>query len=279
MSIRCKNGTEHTHETVQESRACWQKNGNYRTDAPGGRYDYHAHTTGERSGPFAGIPNEADHFRNTPMETLADQQAFVDSAPVNAPMRVEPNRPPSPAQLWKIKKLLREHCLVADFDLTTLTPGWSGTASALIGDLLKWKPGMPLWSGLRLDEGKLSADGDPAGYGDPQNVVDDRPLPDIPAGHYAIKSLTGNNDLDFFRVDRKGEDGKGRTFIKRVIGGRPDKNIRFSQYRDVLECIEVDIEGAAILYGQQIGRCYRCNRHLTDELSRKLGIGPDCRSK
>jgi hypothetical protein len=32
-------------------------------------------------------------------------------------------------------------------------------------------------------------------------------------------------------------------------------------------------------YGREIGRCYRCNRTLTDAVSRSLGIGPDCRSK
>src|SRR6266852_5925128 len=44
----------------------------------------------------------------------------------------------------------------------------------------------------------------------------------IPQGHYATASLTGHNDLDFWRVDRP-DKGKwtGGLFVKRVIGGRP----------------------------------------------------------
>jgi hypothetical protein len=104
------------------------------------------------------------------------------------------------------------------------------------------------------------------------------PYPDVPAGHYAIPSLTGNNDLDFFRVDRPTE-GKwsGRTFVKRVIGGHPDTPIRGSEARKVLNAIlEAGVDEAGRRYGQEVGRCRRCNRHLTDETSRQLGIGPDC---
>lgn len=103
-------------------------------------------------------------------------------------------------------------------------------------------------------------------------------LPEVPEGHYAVESLTGHNDLDFFRVDRPTE-GKwaGYTFVKRVIGGRPDSRVPRSQIAAVLTAIAADPE-ANVRYGREIGRCYRCNRHLTDETSRSLGIGPDCRS-
>lgn len=104
---------------------------------------------------------------------------------------------------------------------------------------------------------------------------------DIPAGHYAVPSLTGNNDLDFFRVDRP-EEGKwaGYVFVKRVIGGRPSVPVRKAEKARALAAIaQAGIEAAAVKYGQEIGRCYRCNRHLTDETSRRLGIGPDCRSR
>lgn len=108
-----------------------------------------------------------------------------------------------------------------------------------------------------------------------------QPLPDVPEGHYAVASRTGNNDLDFFRVDRPTEGRwTGRTFVKRVIGGKPDHPVRGAETRLALEAIvAAGVEASAVLYGQEIGRCYRCNRHLTDETSRALGIGPDCRSK
>lgn len=102
-------------------------------------------------------------------------------------------------------------------------------------------------------------------------------LPDVPAGHYAVISRTGNNDLDFFRVDRPIEGRwAGRTFVKRIIGGRPDQAIRNAEQRQALERIANDIPGAAQIYGQQVGRCCICNRTLTDEVSRAAGIGPDC---
>lgn len=115
---------------------------------------------------------------------------------------------------------------------------------------------------------------------------------DVPAGHYAVESATGNNDLDFYRVDRP-EDGRwaGYTFVKRVIGGHPDTPVRGREAHSALDRIKnapryvndgedrYGWEAAAIRYGVEIGRCYRCNRSLTDETSRALGIGPDCRSR
>lgn len=107
------------------------------------------------------------------------------------------------------------------------------------------------------------------------------PYPDVPAGHYAVLSLTGNNDLDFFRVDRpKDRRWAGRTFVKRVIGGKPDSPVRGPTAVAALKAIlKAGPAAAQILYGTEIGRCYKCNRHLTDEASRALGIGPDCRSR
>lgn len=103
----------------------------------------------------------------------------------------------------------------------------------------------------------------------------------IPTGHYATKSLTGHNDLDFWRVDRP-EQGTyaGRTFVKRIVGGKPDMNVsRETKFKALEAILEIGPEIAAIIYGQQLGRCSRCNRHLTDETSRRLGKGPECRSK
>jgi len=104
-------------------------------------------------------------------------------------------------------------------------------------------------------------------------------LPDVPAGHYAVASATGNNDLDFYRVDRPTEGRfAGRTYVKRVIGGHADQNISFGEVRTALERIAADPD-AGPRYGREIGRCCRCNRHLTDDASRARGIGPDCATK
>ena len=101
------------------------------------------------------------------------------------------------------------------------------------------------------------------------------PAVDVPAGHYAIPS-TGDNDLAFYRVDRPTEgDYAGRTFVKLVVGGHPDRNVPRSHVAGILARIAADPE-AGPRYGQTIGRCCVCNRHLTDDESRAAGIGPDC---
>lgn len=112
-----------------------------------------------------------------------------------------------------------------------------------------------------------------------QATAPTEPLPEVREGHYAVASVTGNNDLDFFRVDRPTEGRwAGRTFVKRVIGGHPEYAVRGEDARRVLERIAADPE-AGQRYGQEIGRCCACNRRLTDEASRAAGIGPDCASR
>ncbi len=110
----------------------------------------------------------------------------------------------------------------------------------------------------------------------------DTPSPvEIPEGHYATPSRTGSNDLDFWRVDRPTEGRwAGRVFVRRMIGGRGAERVRGAEQRQALAAIaEAGIDKAARQYGVEIGRCYRCNRLLTDETSRSLGIGPDCRRR
>lgn len=102
----------------------------------------------------------------------------------------------------------------------------------------------------------------------------------VPAGYYATDSLTGTNDYDFWMVSKGTGRWEGRTFIKRVIGGHPETPVRGAEQAKALQAImETGLDEAAERYGREIGRCYRCNRHLTDETSRRLGIGPDCRNK
>ena len=105
------------------------------------------------------------------------------------------------------------------------------------------------------------------------------PLIAVPTGHYAVASATGHNDLDFYRVERPTEGRwAGRTFVRRVIGGRPAVPVRGAEARVALARIDdAGVDACAARYGIELGRCYRCNRHLTDRVSRMLGIGPDCR--
>lgn len=106
-------------------------------------------------------------------------------------------------------------------------------------------------------------------------------LPDVPEGRYATPTLTGNNDIDFWKVDRPTEgQWAGYVFVKRVIGGHPDVQVRGKQKLAALQAIKsYGIDEAHTLFGAALGICWRCGRHLTDETSRSLGIGPECRSK
>lgn len=106
------------------------------------------------------------------------------------------------------------------------------------------------------------------------------PRSDVPSGHYAIPS-TGTNDLVFYKVKAPTE-GKwaGRVFVDMVVGGHDDQSVRRDAVAGILDrIVAAGVEHSARLYGQEIGRCCRCNRTLTDEESRRNGIGPECATK
>jgi Family of unknown function (DUF6011) len=117
-----------------------------------------------------------------------------------------------------------------------------------------------------------------------------RPLPrepqrfhgQIPDGRYAITSLTGNNDLDFFQV-RTPADGKwqGFTFVDRIIGGHDPAQIRDKGTKaKIFAAIrEMGPEASQLLAARELGICMDCGHELTDEESRAVGRGPVCRSK
>ncbi len=60
----------------------------------------------------------------------------------------------------------------------------------------------------------------------------------VPGGYYATPSRTGNNDLDFWRVDKPME-GRwvGYTFVKRVINGNADQSVRGAESLGALAAI------------------------------------------
>jgi hypothetical protein len=171
-----------------------------------------------------------------------------------------------------LRDLLRQFGLILPGGLTPATIPWQDGRKILNGliDARRLKASHKPWS---LPDGVLH---DPNATSAGSRRPTQKNLPDVPAGHYAVPSLTGNNDLDFFRIDRP----RDKTYVKRIIGGHPDTNVYGRSAKQALEAImELGIEEAGILYGTQLGRCMKCNRHLTDELSRALGIGPECRSR
>lgn len=101
---------------------------------------------------------------------------------------------------------------------------------------------------------------------------------DVPAGRYAVPSATGQNDLDFYRVDRPAE-GKwaGYVFVRRIVGGQGDQRLRASEAADTCaRIVRAGVRDSLAAYGHAIGECGVCGRTLTDEQSRAVGIGPVC---
>jgi hypothetical protein len=99
---------------------------------------------------------------------------------------------------------------------------------------------------------------------------------DVAPGRYALRV---DGVVHFYKVDKpaKGPHA-GRTFVTEQAGDNLHP-VRGYRAQDVLREIAVDVDAAHTLYGTELGQCWRCGRTLTDETSRELGIGPDCRSK
>jgi hypothetical protein len=100
------------------------------------------------------------------------------------------------------------------------------------------------------------------------------PAVEVADGRYAVEH---EGTLKFYRV----KNGHRAGFVFLDVQASDDwYGIRnLTSIREILALIAIDPNAAQVRYGQKIGRCYRCNRTLTDQVSRDLGIGPDCRTK
>lgn len=110
-----------------------------------------------------------------------------------------------------------------------------------------------------------------------EQVPETRPAgqayPDVEAGRYA---LTTDGVVHFYQVQRpaKGPHA-GRTFLSSQHG---DNYVRLvgGHAVGVLRRIEADPQAAHDLYCDELDRCRKCTRSLTDEASRARHYGPDC---
>jgi len=98
---------------------------------------------------------------------------------------------------------------------------------------------------------------------------------EVPADRYALRV---DGVVHFYKVERP-TVGKyaGRVFVKAQAGDEL-LPIRGAGAQIVLEQIAVDVEAAYNLYRDELDRCRRCTRTLTDEVSRAAHLGPDCRA-
>jgi len=104
--------------------------------------------------------------------------------------------------------------------------------------------------------------------------------PGIPKGYYATPSTTGHNDLDFWFVnvvEREGSQWDGWRTVSRVIGGRASTRVNRAVRRSALKAIiSYGVDKAGDQFADNLGRCKKCGKHLTDETSRDRRMGPDC---
>jgi hypothetical protein len=109
----------------------------------------------------------------------------------------------------------------------------------------------------------------------------DRKIGTIPEGRYAVDSLSRANDLDFYLVEKPSAgQWAGFTFVKMIVGGKPEFSIKGARRFDVLKVIaETGWEVAAKIYSDESGNCSACGISLTKYASRQLGYGYICANK
>lgn len=144
------------------------------------------------------------------------------------------------------------------------TPGKEGTASIWIGRMItKVRELRALARTTRTAEVNPTTDADAA-------------FQDIPNGYYAVADA-GSDDIHYFRISRFRDGG---IKVQEQASDQLHPVRRGSRCTAILTTIQhVGPANASALYGQTIGRCGRCNRTLTDAVSRARGIGPDCWDK
>lgn len=101
--------------------------------------------------------------------------------------------------------------------------------------------------------------------------------PNVPAGRYAVRADDGT--VGFFVLEI-GTSGKwdGFQFLKRQAGDT-EYPVKGDARQLILQTIEKDPKGAAVLYGMELGVCGLCGKALTNPESREAGIGPVCATK
>jgi Family of unknown function (DUF6011) len=100
-------------------------------------------------------------------------------------------------------------------------------------------------------------------------------IPQVPVGRYAVDTAAG--PLGFYRV----AISKNDYYAVYVYASDEQHKIEnWGVAKAILFKIEkAGIEQARTTFGAEMKSCWKCGRKLTDETSRSLGIGPECRAK
>lgn len=104
----------------------------------------------------------------------------------------------------------------------------------------------------------------------------------IPDGKYAVRTIEFNedavNDINFYQVRTETKESSpwfGTTFVDHIVS-EVTYPVKGKAKANVLAAIGADKEAAASLYGLEKCKCGICGRNLTNDDSRKRGIGPKC---
>lgn len=143
----------------------------------------------------------------------------------------------------------------------------------------------------RLKAGKESRVTEPTAAPRPTERVSKVPpelLKMVREGRYAVRADDAHPYV-FIRIST----GKGRSQYKDALKVQTQHAERLSEPKlvvwpsgkvslydysieDPLLMVIADQQGAARAYARELGRCARCGIELTDEESRRLGVGPEC---
>lgn len=251
MSIRCRNGTEHTHETVEESRACWaEKVPSLAAPVP------------------ASAPPAAPTFPSHYDPATEAQIRYVGILLGDEEMARRMTKGECSNYIDRLKRerasgrsLARGRAAVSTFSGPTTVESDPDTDDSL--------PEPPPVTGA-TNKSKV-----------PMMLLDG-----VPEGRYAVRVEEGS-PWTFLRLSRPNRGRyKGTTKVQTQHGPNYDlawvawPSGRISVYKyTVEEAILLTIANyreAARQYGRELGRCSRCGLELTDERSRHYSIGPEC---
>ena len=104
---------------------------------------------------------------------------------------------------------------------------------------------------------------------------------EVSDGRYAIYI---DEKLRFFKIQKGKGKYKDCVFVSEIIGGgdygsKEINSCRNPVFRKKVLLMIANDKDAHMRYSEELKECYHCGRELTDEISRKTGLGPICRGK
>lgn len=105
--------------------------------------------------------------------------------------------------------------------------------------------------------------------------------------YFALPSHTGNNDLDFYGFVLSRRKAGAIYTLKRILGGAFSEDVSanapvmsMTEAQRVIDAVSAmsgaDWDEAMMQFANNLGKCFKCNRILTDDESRKRGMGAKC---